>query len=276
MIELAAETAAEALGAGLEPLRARPGLVVGAVAGRDAIAAIVAAVRAEGFSAVLPTSVATGTEYGDADAPLDAVRVLREALPDDVEVFEPLRLGSPRLWAALNGRFASEIATRWGVCSPCLACHLYVHLARVPLAWALGSVPVITGERDTHDGRIKLSQTAASIDAETRVLAHAGIRLVTSVRGASGAEIGELLPGWREGERQLECVHSGNYKRLDGTVDLDVEGYSAYLAEYFEPAGRAVIDAWRAAGIDRAGSANADGRAAAIDYEAIVRRVLAG
>jgi len=272
---LPAELAANSLGAErVEMLRALPGLAVGAVAGRDAIAAIVEAVRAEGFSVVLPTSVATGTEYGNTDAPLEAVAALRRELGDDVEVLGPLRIGAPRLWAALNGRFSAEIAERFGLHSPCLACHLYVHLARVPLAWALGNAPVITGERDTHDGRIKLSQTTASIDAETRVLAHAGIELLTPVRAFSGADVGVLVPGWHEGEKQLCCVHSGNYKRLDGSVRLDEPGYERYLREFFEPAGRAVIDAWRDAGLDTAGAeASPDG--ARLDYESLVRDVLA-
>ena len=276
MSYLPAEIAPDALGADrVAMLRALPGLAIGAVAGRDSIAAIVSAVRTEGFSAVLPTSVATGTEYGDADAPLLAVRVLREALGDEAEVLDPLRIGSPRLWAALNGRFAAEIAARWGTYSPCLACHLYVHLARVPLSWALGGAPIITGERDTHDSRVKLSQTAASIEAETRVLAYAGVELLTPVRTAAGEEIGALVPGWREGERQLCCVHSGNYRRLDGEEHLDDHEYGRYLREFFEPAGRAVVDCWRAAGLDGSG-AERPLDAAPIDYEALIRDVLLG
>lgn len=244
-------------------LRALPDLAIGAIAGRDSIAAIVAAVRAGEFSAVLPTSVATGTEYGDPDAPLDAVAVLRDTLAAEADVLDPVRIGSPALWSAMNGRFAEEIAARWGVCSPCLACHLYVHLARVPLAWSLGGVPIVTGERDTHDGRVKLSQTSASIDAETRVLAYAGVELLTPLRLASGEDVGGLVPGWSEGGRELCCVHSGNYVRLDGSVPLDPAQYAAYIRHFFEPVGRAVVDAWRSGTPEP-------------DYESVVRRVLAG
>jgi hypothetical protein len=259
---VAAERAAEALGSRqLEKLRTLPGLAIAAIAGRDSIAAAVKAARDAEFSALLPTSVATGTEYGSADSVHEAVDELRSLLAGETEVLDPIRLGSPALWAALNGRFVAEIAARWRVCSPCLACHLYVHVARVPLSWALGNAPVITGERDTHDGRIKLSQTTASIDAENRVLAHAGIELVTPIRSANSAEIERLVGGWREGDEHLRCVHSGNYVRADGSVEFDDAGYAAYLREFFEPAGMAVVDAWRA------GEAEPD-------YEAIVRAVL--
>jgi hypothetical protein len=259
---IAAEHPAEAIGGPrLEMLRALPGLAIAAVAGRDSVAAAVEAARSGGFSAILPTSVATGTEYGNTDSVLAAVAVLRELLAGEADVLDPIRIGSPALWAALNGRFAAEVAARWRVCSPCLACHLYVHMARIPLAWSLGNAPVITGERDTHDGRIKLSQTSASIDAETRVLAHAGVELLTPVRSAGSDEVEALVGGWREGESALACVHAGNYVLADGSIEFDEAGYHAYLREFFEPAGVAVVDAWR------------DG-AAEPDYETIVRGIL--
>ena len=247
-----AEETARAIGPDrLEMLRALPDLAVGAIAGRDSVAAIVAAVREGELFTVLPTSVATGTEYGDPDAPLRAVGVLRGTLDGEADILDPIRIGSPRLWAALNGRFAAEIAHRYGLYSPCLACHLYVHLARVPLSWALGGAPIITGERETHDGRVKLSQSAASIDAETRVLAHAGVELLTPLRESSGAEIEALVPSWAEQEEQLRCVHAGNFEMLDGSVALDESAYRRYLEEFFEPAGKAIVDAWRIGGADR-------------------------
>lgn len=246
MSYVAAEEAAHAIGAErIVMLRAVPDLAIGAIAGRDSVAAIVASVREGELTTILPTSVATGTEYGDLQAPLRAVGVLRATLDGEADVLDPVRLGSPRLWAALNGRFAAEMASRYGLYSPCLACHLYVHLARIPLAWALGGAPVITGERETHDGRMKLSQTRLSIDAETRVLAFAGVELLTPVRECSGEQIEELVPSWAEGDEQLRCVHSSNFQLLDGSVPLDESSYRRYLAEFFEPAGRAIVDAWR-------------------------------
>jgi hypothetical protein len=248
----------------LEMMRALPDLVIAAIAGRDSVAAAVAACREEGFSAVLPTVVLTGTEFGDPDAPLAAVQLLRDLLDGEADVLDPMRFGSPALWAALNGRFASELGDRYHVSSPCLACHLYVHLARVPLSWSLGSIPVVTGERDTHDGRVKLSQTRASIDAETRVLAHAGVELLTPVRERPGAEIDVLVGGkWTGQDDGWGCVHSGNYVRLDGSAQFDSVGYLRYVSEFLEPCGMAVVDAWRSSAV-----------AGIPDYEAIVRGVL--
>jgi len=245
-------------------LSARPGLAIVEIAGRDSVAAAVAAVRERGFMTLLPTSVATGTEYGDDDAPSKAAAYLAELLGAGVEVLPPLRLGSPRLWAALNGRFASVVAERFRISSPCLACHLYMHLARVPLSLALGGVPVVAGERDTHGGRLKLSQTPSGIDACVRVLARAGVELLEPIRRLrDGEEIATLVgPAWETGARQLCCVHSGNYAGLDGEVVFDELASARYARGFLEPAGIAVIEAWR--------------DTPEPDYEALVRAVLEG
>ncbi|MDP2300151.1 MAG: hypothetical protein U1E08_02825 [Coriobacteriia bacterium] len=217
------------------------------IAGRDSIAAAVAAVNQYGFRELVPTIAFTGTETGDRDAPKRAASALAQQLAGVAEVREPVALSDPALWSAMNARPAAELQRRFGVSSPCLACHLYLHLLRVPLAWSHGNAPVIAGERDTHDGRVKLSQTSDSIDAAIRVLAHAGIKLLQPVRSATGEEIVALAgENWSERIGHLGCQLSGNYVNFDGTVRYDEDGYARYLAEYFEPIGRAVIDAWRA------------------------------
>lgn len=237
------------------------------IAGRDSIAAAVTAVRQRGFRTLVPTIAYTGTETGDRDAPMRAIGILRKVLGERVHVHEPVALSDPALWSAMNARPAAEMARRFGLCSPCLACHLYLHLLRVPLAWSHDNAPVISGERDSHDGRVKLSQTPASIDAAIRVMAHAGVELLQPVRTASGAQIRELAGGlWDEEAGQLGCQLAGNYVSFDGTVTYDEAGYARYLAEYFEPVGLAVIDAWRA---EREG-------APATDFGAVVRNVLEG
>ncbi len=245
-------------------LAARPGLAIVEIAGRDSVAAAAAAVSERGFETLLPTSVATATEYGDEDAPAQTALYLAGLLGRDVRVLPALRLGSPRLWAALNGRFASVIAERYRISSPCLACHLYMHLARVPLSLALGGVPVVAGEREAHGGRLKLSQTPLGIDASVRVLARAGVELLEPVRRVRDPEEIAALAGaaWEKRARQLCCVHSANYAGLDGSTAFDELAYARYVHGFLEPAGIAVVDAW--------------GGDPEPDYEGLIRTVLEG
>jgi hypothetical protein len=241
-------------------------LAVIEVAGRDSVAAAIAAVRGHGFDTLLPTMAFTGTETGDFEAPERAIGRLRAIVGDSVEVLEPVKLRDSNLWSALNARFAAPIRDRFGVYSACLACHLYLHLLRAPVAWEHDNAPIVAGERDTHDGRLKLSQTAPGIDAAIRVLAHGGLKLLEPVRYLSGTQVADLVGGgWEQERGQLGCMLSENYVALDGSVRYDESGYARYIEEFFEPAGRAVIDAWRAA---------PDGGPPP-DFEAIVQSVLA-
>jgi hypothetical protein len=258
------EYALATIGLDSATLAARPGVAVVEIAGRDSVAAAVVAVRERGFTTLLPTSVATGTEYGDESAPDRAVERLTALLGDGVDVLPMVRIGSPRLWAALNGRYAAVIADRYRIYSPCLACHLYMHLARAPLSLALGGVPVIAGERETHGGRLKLSQTTLGMDACVRVLSRAGIELLEPIRRVRDSrEIIELVgDGWNAGSRQLCCVHSANYAALDGSVSYDELAYARYVHGFLEPVGAAIVAAWRDNGEP--------------DYQSVVAAVIEG
>lgn len=240
-------------------------LAIAEIAGRDSVAAAVAAVRERGFETLLPTVGFVGTETGDRDAPARAVDTLARILGTDCTVLEPRTLSDPVLWSAMNARYARAIRERFGMWSPCLACHLYLHLLRIPVAWEHGDAPVIAGERDSHDGRVKLSQLTGGIDAAIGVLAYAGIELLQPIRHASGADVSSLVGGgWDQDGGQLGCVLSGNYVGLDGSVTYDETAYARYVAGFLEPVGRAVVDAFR----------DDDSPGEQPDWDGIVRRVI--
>lgn len=205
----------------LEALRGRPGLAIAEIAGRDSIAAAVKLHREGTVKKILPTVAYNGAQYGSLRWVLHAVELLRERVGDE-NVFELIPLGSPPFWQALNLRFADDLSEIFGFYTPYVACHLYIHAVRVPLAAKLGSSVIISGERESHDGRIKINQTAAVLDRYAKLLEHFGIELLQPLRGiSSGAEVEKLLGcDWRGGEDQLRCVLSGNYCNPDGSVDF--------------------------------------------------------
>jgi len=223
-------------------------LAIAEIAGRDSIAATLAGVASLGIETIVPTAVYTGTEYGDWSVLFDSVDHLRRRLADTpVVISDLILLGSPRLWGALNGRHMARLAEEFGYCTPCVGCHLYLHIVRVPLAWALGASKIISGERESHDGRVKINQTAQALDAYASVIAEAGIELVMPIRQiASGEDVEGLLgEGWAEGDRQLSCVLSKNYVDGDGAVVFDKDGFGRFLERFIVPAGRATIESWR-------------------------------
>jgi len=246
------------------------GLAIGEIAGRDSIAAIVKACASDKIKIILPTVVYTGTEYGDWDTITRNVEVLRKRLGGTCKVLDIIFLGNPDLWSALNGSYASIVYSEFGIYSPCLACHLYMHLCRVPLSLALGKVPIISGERDAHHGSIKLSQTPKSIDANSKVLAHAGIKLLLPIRDIDDNKEIECLvgEGWKQDERQLKCTLSGNYRGLNKEVAYDEELLKRYIKDFLIPCGRAIIDEWLVKKPD------SDLKVSRIDYDTIIKSIL--
>lgn len=224
----------------LAALRARPRVAVVELAGRDSVAAALKATAEGGFSDLAPTYVYTGSEYGSWATVGEALNRLRRRLPPEVTLHPLLVFGSPRLWRALNGRFAGELLARHGLATFCVGCHLYLHALRLPLALALGGAPIIAGERESHDGRVKINQLATSLNAYRTLTLHWAVELLLPLRHvASGQEVEAWLGRqWPEGGEQLGCVLSGNYCDPAGRVVYRDTGLAGFLEAFALPLAR--------------------------------------
>ncbi|MHB0976979.1 MAG: hypothetical protein ACYC1U_07270 [Candidatus Aquicultorales bacterium] len=229
----------------IDDIRGLPSLAVAEVAGRDSIAAALSVID-EGVENILPTVVYTGTEFGDwRELESNLAFLSNKARERGAKTHPPVVLGDPRLWAALGGAFSGVLTRFYGPCGPCTACHLYMHICRVPLALAIGSRPVVGGERESHEGRIKINQTPEALDAYRAVLSSAGIELMLPIRRMErNSEIESLVGSdWREGDRQLSCVLSRNYQTLEGGITCDRGSFRRYLSEFLVPVGEDIVKA---------------------------------
>jgi len=220
-------------------------LAIVEMAGRDSVAAAVVAVQTKGFTDLLPVYAYTGTEYGPWASVETAVDRLRHRLPR-THVHDLLVLGSPHFWHALNGRYISEFIGRYGFYTPCVGCHLYLHAVRLPLALAL-KAPVIAGERETHDGAVKVNQTATALDSYLDLATHFQVPLLFPLRHMDdGKEIETILGlDWKQDDEQLGCVLSGNYRSLENRVDITQKKVQAYLREFAFPLALKLIETYR-------------------------------
>jgi len=220
-------------------------LAIVEMAGRDSVAAAIRAVQTEGFTDLLPVYAYTGTEYGPWAGVETAVHRLRGRLPG-TRIHDLLLLGSPRFWHALNGRFMSELITRYGFYTPCVGCHLYLHAVRFPLALTL-KAPVIAGERERHDGAVKINQTATALNSYQDLATRFEIPLLFPLRHIDdGKEIERILGfDWKQDDEQLGCVLSGNYKSLQNRVNITEEKVAAYLREFASPVVFKIIETYR-------------------------------
>lgn len=225
-----------------ERYRSVNGLAMVEIAGRDSVAAAVKAVNEEGFTELLPTYVYTGTEYGPWSSVGVAVMRLSARLPQ-IRVHPLLVMGSPRFWQALNGRFMGTLIARYGFLSTCIGCHLYLHSVRIPLAVSLGSIPIISGERERHNGAIKINQIGEALRRYEGIASEFGVRLLLPLRHIwEGDQIEKMLGfEWKEGREQLGCVLSGNYRRVDGGVDLIEEQVERYMETFACPVTREIL-----------------------------------
>ncbi len=221
-----------------ERLRGMENLAIAEVAGRDSVAAVIKAARLDPLHAVLPTIAYTGTEFGDWRVFLHQVDLMRDLLePLGTKVLSPLLLGDPLFWRELCGSPALRCMQKYGFFSPCVGCHLYFHALRIPLALRLGVSKLIAGERESHDGKVKINQIAGVLDVFTRFAGAFGVSLLLPLREvASGAEVQEIV-GWAHPEvtDQVQCVLSGNYRDERGDVPIESEAVVRFLEEFALP-----------------------------------------
>ncbi len=220
-------------------------LAVVEMAGRDSVAAAIKSVEEGNFSDLLPTFVYTGTEYGPWSSVMGAVERLSKQLPE-IRIHNLIVMGSPDFWRALNGRFISELISRYDFYTPCIGCHLYLHSIRIPLSIKIGTVPIISGERERHNGNIKINQTAGALNFYKELSADFGIQLLLPLRHIhKGSHIEEILGfHWQEGEEQLGCTLSGNYRRLDRERNIHSRQVQKYMKEFALPCTKKIIESY--------------------------------
>lgn len=221
---------------------------VGEFSGRDSVAAIMVAFEEDACNHVLPVASFAGTEYGDTRDLIEnhsRLKAAVEARYGGVKTLGDLIFYSdPFLWGLINGRYVAQLNRQFGFYSPCIGCHAYFHLIRLPFAKRLGRV-IISGERESHDGRVKLNQLPQVLDFLARVIEAEGVRLLQPIRSLKeGAAVEDLIGwDWKEGVNHPECTFSGNYKLADGSVKYDPAQLETYLQDYLAPIHKAVAEA---------------------------------
>ncbi len=219
----------------IQKIRNMKDVAIAEIAGRDSIAAIIRACEIRPIKAIIPTIAYTGTEYGNWDVTFEKVQLLRDKLTKNgLIIFDTILLGSPVFWWKLCGRYLSYFQKAYGFYSPCIGCHLYFHTIRIPLAKKLNINLLIAGERESHNGRIKVNQIKIALDVYIEFLRKYDIELLLPLRHmSSGADIISILSEqWDEGKQQVECVLSKNYQEIDGSVCLNEEAIKRFFNEF--------------------------------------------
>lgn len=228
----------------IDELKKTDGVAIAEIAGRDSVAAVLVAIEQYPIKAVLPSIAYTGTEIGDWEIAIEKCHSLAERLErHSIKVFDPIFLGAPKFWWLLCGRHISSLFHHFGFYTPCLGCHLYFHALRIPLAKLIGVPFIIAGERESHNGRIKLNQVDIALDAYVAFMRKFEIDLLLPLRHIySGEEIERIVgQGWGEEKEQLECVLSRNYQDTDGAVAYDERALGRFFKDFAFPVAEKVV-----------------------------------
>lgn len=220
-----------------------PETVIGEFSGRDSVAAIMKAFEDESINYILPIASFAGSEFGDYDViyrNYEQTAAIVEKKYGDRKVLYPLfEFSNPKVWKLLNGRFMSVLSQKYNFYTPCIGCHLYFHLIKIPFAKML-SGRVISGERTSHDGRKKVNQLSQALDAYQSVLKSVGIELMMPVREVMDGAVVEELIGhdWEEGANHPSCILSGNYRDINGKAIFNEDAVNDFLETFLIPAGK--------------------------------------
>ncbi|EHP89657.1 hypothetical protein [Methanotorris formicicus] len=212
-------------------------IAIGEFSGKDSAAAIIEAFRE--FDVILPVVAFTGTDYGDKKIFYKNWELLNDRVKNlyNDKVLLPLHfMFEPKLWNALNGRFVSLIIKKFGFYTPCIGCHAYLRILRIPLSKHLGSV-IIGGERIHHNGDFKIDQVEMVLEIYERICNELGVKLKLPIKYVKeNSKIKDIIGvDWKQGKRQFSCVFSGNYRDKDGKVIFEEEKVRKFLNEFIYP-----------------------------------------
>lgn len=211
--------------------------VIGEFSGRDSVAAILKVLEDTHIKHVLPVASLSPTEYGDFDS-LDRnyrnlVSRVESLYGGEKKIFPLIYYSNADLWSVINGRLVEYVNRKFGFYTTCIGCHAYLHLVRVPLALKLGK-KVISGERESHDGKVKVNQLGCSLETYERILDDLGVELMVPLQKVEDGRAIERLIGWewQEGKDHPSCIFSGNYRDLEGKALYDEKKIARYLDEF--------------------------------------------
>jgi hypothetical protein len=215
-------------------------------AGRDSVAAAMAWLAEHEVGTLLPVGDVVPTRYGDWSVYEDNWLRMR----DHIRRRHPAVLVAPwfvledvDFWRLLNGRYLNELIRAFGFFTPCLGCHLHFYAMRAVLGQALGASVLLSGEKELHGRKRKANQSAPAVEGYAAFSAAHGVDHHFPIHAIrTDAEIETLLgDGWREGERQLQCVMSGNDQGLDGAPTMSAEQIRAYMFEFAVPLATRIV-----------------------------------
>jgi hypothetical protein len=218
----------------IEDLRHIPNLGVCEISSKHSNNTIYEILKMRKLDAVVPTVCYRGTEnvlWEDIDT---AIKKFKRSIEKKLNIYvtEPVFLGSPKFWWALNGRFMADLHERFGFYTQCCGCRVYTLAMCVPLCKAINARCVIADDACGFDDERLVQHSDQSMGYYRSLMSSFGIELwyieSSSVRKQTNIQLYDYDP-MQEGDFLLSCVLKGSCRTEHGS-----DGAPASLRRYFE------------------------------------------
>lgn len=132
----------------------------------------------------------------------------------------------------------------FGHFTPCPACHLFLHMMRIPIANFYNIQKIITGERESHNSVEKLNQISEILDLYKSLLKKHQIELVQPLRKIKNdVNIYRILGHqWRNNINTLNCSFSKNYYDENGKIPFELDRIKYSITDFYFPLFSSVIN----------------------------------
>jgi hypothetical protein len=132
----------------IDEIRQIPRVAIGDIRNGNKLLAVLKVLTKKKPDAFLPVLTYTGMEYGDVVAFGKYLDITKTAIEKILKIYvlDPVIVGAPSFFRALNTSYSADINNKFGFYSPCLACRLYALAVMVPLCKKINAKVIITGE----------------------------------------------------------------------------------------------------------------------------------
>lgn len=218
------------------------------IAGKDSVSAAHNFIRQNEIDVIVPTIVYTRTEYGDFESYRKSIAYLSSyAKLRNIQVANLCELHDEVLWNLLCAKYQYCISQKYGFCTPCIMCHLFAHLIRIPLYIEICASGIITGERYSHNGSIKVNQHLLTVKCFQELFNKKGIFLIQPLLNIDELAIieNEIIDYEDINHiNDVKCILSGNMHGVNYDNDFFRNKLCEFLFGFVAPIGEYIVNSY--------------------------------
>lgn len=216
-------------------------IITAELAGQDSVAAIIKYAKENPGSFIQSVIIKVPPEEDVRKEMVEYSKKLAEYIKENTDsTYFSIPFGEEAKteWYCLN-RPIQELQEKYGFYSPCIACHGLVHALRIPVTQMWGG-KIITGERLSHNGKIKINQNTIVLNAYDELFKEHGIEVIRPLEDIEDPDmIDDILKDFNDKYDLYsfgfaKCYMSGNCK-IKTEEDLKKYRVKEYCEEYLIP-----------------------------------------